>query len=115
MKRCAGGPGLIFLSVAGRARKTRARHGRPAGVARRHDRLCEFNVLEQVMNVCGTTVVQDAWARDQALEVHGLIYSLKDGRLRDLGLSVDAPDQARTRYEAALVKLESHVAMRAQV
>jgi hypothetical protein len=39
---------------------------------------------------------------------------LKDGRLRDLGLSVDAPDQARARYEAALVKLESHVAMRAQ-
>ena len=79
-------------------------------VARRHDRLCELNVLEQVMNVCGTTVVQDAWARGEALEVHGLIYSLKDGRLRDLGLGINTPDQVRTRYDAALVKLDASTA-----
>ena len=75
-------------------------------VARRHDRLCELNVLEQVMNVCGTTVLQDAWARGDAIEVHGLIYSLKDGRLRDLGMAVSSPDEARGRYEEALSRLD---------
>jgi len=73
---------------------------------RRHDRLCELNVIEQVMNVCGTTVVQDAWARGDPLEVHGLIYSLKDGRLRDLGLCVSATEQLREQYMAALARLE---------
>jgi carbonic anhydrase len=54
----------------------------------RHDRLCELNVVEQVVNVSQTTVVRDAWARDQALSVHGWIYDLHDGLLRDLGVSV---------------------------
>ncbi|MEI6302768.1 MAG: carbonate dehydratase [Betaproteobacteria bacterium] len=75
-------------------------------VARRHDRLCELNVLEQVMNVCGTTVLQDAWTRGDAIEVHGLIYSLKDGRLRDLGMAIKSPDEARGRYEEALSRLD---------
>lgn len=56
---------------------------------RRADRLCELNVIEQVANVCHTTVVQDAWERGQALTVHGWIYGLSDGRLRDLGVCVD--------------------------
>lgn len=56
--------------------------------ARYADRLCELNVLEQVRNVARTTVVQDAWARDQPLVIHGWVYSLKDGLLRDLGLSL---------------------------
>jgi carbonic anhydrase len=51
----------------------------------RHDRLCELNVMEQVVNVGQTTVVQDARARGQALEVHGWIYDIRDGLLRDLG------------------------------
>lgn len=76
-------------------------------VARRQDRLCELNVLEQVMNVCGTTVLQDAWARGDAIEVHGLIYSLKDGRLRDLSMAINSPDEARGRYDAALSRLEA--------
>ncbi|HZX93845.1 MAG TPA: carbonate dehydratase [Myxococcales bacterium] len=59
----------------------------------RVDRLCELNVLEQVRNVARTTVVQDAWARGQALSVHGWIYSLQDGLLRDLGISLDRPDE----------------------
>ncbi len=80
--------------------------------ARRHDRLCELNVIEQVMNVCGTTVVQDAWAKGQALEVHGLIYSLKDGRLRNLGLHVSAAEQAREHYTAALAKLDKNPAIK---
>ncbi len=54
----------------------------------RHDRLCELNVVEQVVNVSQTTVVRDAWARNQALSVHGWIYDLHDGLLRDLGVSV---------------------------
>ena len=53
--------------------------------AGRHDRLCELNVVEQVVNVGKTTIVQDAWARGQALEVHGWIYDIRDGLLRDLG------------------------------
>jgi carbonic anhydrase len=51
----------------------------------RHDRLCELNVTAQVRNVCETTIVTDAWARGQTLAVHGLIYGLKDGLLRELG------------------------------
>jgi carbonic anhydrase len=56
--------------------------------AERHDRLCELNVLEQVVNVSQTTVVRDAWARGQSLTVHGWIYGLRDGLLRDLGVTV---------------------------
>lgn len=50
----------------------------------RADRLCELNVIEQVANVCSTTMVQDAWAAGQELAVHGWIYRLEDGLLRDL-------------------------------
>jgi carbonic anhydrase len=59
--------------------------------AKRHIRLCELNVVEQVLNVAQTTIVQDAWARGQALAVHGWIYDVADGLLRDLGLTVTAP------------------------
>jgi carbonic anhydrase len=58
----------------------------------RVDRLCELNVVEQVGNVCHTTIVRDAWARGQDLTVHGLVYGLHDGLLRDLGVSVSAVD-----------------------
>lgn len=54
----------------------------------RHRRLCELNVAEQVLNVSQTTVVQDAWARGQTLSVHGWIYDLRDGLLRDLDTSL---------------------------
>jgi carbonic anhydrase len=53
----------------------------------RLDRLCELNVVEQVTNVCRTTIVEDAWARGEELAVHGLVYDLRDGLLRDLGVS----------------------------
>jgi carbonic anhydrase len=56
----------------------------------RHDRLCEINVIEQVINASETTVVRDAWARGQPLAVHGWAYGLRDGILRDLGLCVTA-------------------------
>jgi carbonic anhydrase len=56
----------------------------------RHDRLAELNVLEQVLNVSQTTVVRDAWTRGQAVSVHGWIYDIRDGLLRDLGLCLTA-------------------------
>jgi carbonic anhydrase len=56
----------------------------------RFERLCELNVAEQVLNVCSTTIVEDAWSRGQELTVHGLVYGLEDGLLRDLGVSVSA-------------------------
>jgi len=55
----------------------------------RLDRLCELNVIEQVRNVARTTIVQSAWQRGQELGVHGWIYGLQDGLLRDLGVSID--------------------------
>ena len=55
-----------------------------------HDRLCELNVIEQVTNVSQTTVVRDAWSRGHALAVHGWIYDLADGLLRDLDLTVSS-------------------------
>lgn len=54
----------------------------------RHNRLCELNVVEQVQNVGETTIVQDAWSRGQQLEIHGWIYGLKDGKVRDLEISI---------------------------
>ena len=70
-----------------------------------HDRLCELNVLEQVANVCHTFVVQDAWARGQPVTVHGWIYGLKDGLMRDLGFTVHRPEDFAPRYNAALEAL----------
>ncbi len=55
---------------------------------RKIDRLCEWNVKEQVQNVANTTIVQEAWKRGQRLTVHGWIYGIKDGILRDLDVSV---------------------------
>jgi len=67
------------------------------------DRLCELNVIEQVSNVCQTTIVRDARERGQSLSVHGWIYGLKDGRLRDLQATVTAPDETVAVYQTALV------------
>ena len=71
----------------------------------RHARLCELNAIEQAANVCLTTIVEDAWARGQKLSVHGWVYSLHDGRVRELGMDVDGPDQLPTAYENALSRL----------
>jgi len=72
----------------------------------RHDRLCELNVLEQAANICQTHLVQDAWLRGQPLTVHGWIYGLKDGLVRDLGLTVHRPEDLLPRYNAALAALK---------
>lgn len=59
----------------------------------RADRLCELNVIYQAAHVCETTIVQDSWARGQPLAVHGWIYALDDGLLRDLRLRVAGPGE----------------------
>ncbi len=65
---------------------------------KRANRLVELNVEVQVANVCHTTIVQDAWRRGQKLSVHGWIYSLSDGLLRDLGMHIAAIDQIPPEY-----------------
>ena len=69
------------------------------------DRLSELNVIEQVLNVCRTTIVRDAWERGQDLAVHGWIYRLDDGLVRDLGTTVRAAPDTLPAYEAALARL----------
>ena len=77
-----------------------------ASDTQRHKRLCELNVIEQVVNVSQTTVVRDAWARGQTLAVHGWIYDIHDGLLRDLRICVTSIadlsvcDEAARRTEA---------------
>lgn len=69
---------------------------------KRLDRLCELNVVEQVLNVARTTIVQGAWQREQELVVHGWIYGLEDGFLRDLGVSIDCAEGLAAAYEGVL-------------
>ena len=62
-------------------------------------------MIEQVANVCKTTVVRDAWTRGQALAVHGWIYGLKDGVVRDLRATASSPEEVPAAYQAALASL----------
>jgi carbonic anhydrase len=71
----------------------------------RSSRLCEFNVIEQVANLNSTTIVQDAWSRGQELSVHGWIYGLQDGLLRDLKTSASGAEEAAAAYQAAVAEL----------
>ena len=73
-----------------------------AGEAALEDRMCEFNVIEQVLNVGQTTIVQDAWARGQELSIHGFIYSIQDGLLRDLGMSASSNEELKACYTVAV-------------
>jgi carbonic anhydrase len=77
--------------------------------ARRPDSLCELNVIEQVVNACQTTVVREAWERGQKLSVHGWVYALNDGLIRDLQISVGGPDETAEacRTSVAAVRLRS--------
>jgi carbonic anhydrase len=76
-----------------------------ADLPQRIDRLCELNVIEQVVNVCQTTVVQDAWDRGQELAVHGWVYGLDDGLVHDLGATVTHRGEGPAAYQAALAAL----------
>lgn len=68
----------------------------------RIDRLCELNVIEQVRNVCHTTVVQGAWERGHALSIHGWIYAVQDGLLRDLGVTITAQEEIDAAYRVVV-------------
>jgi carbonic anhydrase len=70
--------------------------------ALRFDRLCELNVIEQAHNVCHTTIVQEAWQRGQSLAVHAWIYSLHDGLLRDLNVTLTSPAEIADAYRVAI-------------
>jgi carbonic anhydrase len=71
------------------------------------DRLCELNVVTQALNVCNTTTVIDAWSRGQELNVHGWIYGLGDGLLRDLGFTVGNKDDIRSTFNEAVELIEA--------
>src|SRR5262249_32480466 len=71
----------------------------------RVDRVCELTVIEQGVNVCQPTIVRDAWDRGQDLSVHGWIYGLTDGLLRDLRTTVTASAESARVYRAALSQL----------
>jgi len=73
----------------------------------RSDRLCELNVIEQVVNVCQTTILQDAWDRGQEVTVHSWVYSLEDGLVRDLGLAVSDLDSLATQLESSLARYQT--------
>lgn len=68
----------------------------------RFDKLCELNVVEQVVHVCQTSSVQEAWARDQPVTVHGWVYGLHDGIARDLGMSVANTAELENRYATVI-------------
>lgn len=70
------------------------------------DRLCELNVIEQVANVCQTTIVQDAWERGQSLTIHSWIYGLQDGLLRDLGVTVNCPEELAAKLQESCARYE---------
>ena len=65
-------------------------------------RMCEINVIEQAMNVCETTIVQDAWARGQELSVNGVIYGIEDGKLHSLNFRATSVDNVGDAYATAL-------------
>lgn len=68
------------------------------GEERQIDRMCELNVIRQVGNVSHTSIVQNAWHRKQPLTVHGFIYGIKDGHLKDLDVTVNGPEQIPEQY-----------------
>ena len=87
----------------------RKKHATPLLEIEHHDARCdklsELNVVEQVVNVCETTIIQDAWARGQGVSVHGWIYGLRDGRLRNLGIRITEREQLPSGYDLAVEKL----------
>jgi carbonic anhydrase len=78
-----------------------------AEAAAQADRLCELNVIEQVVNVCETSILRDAWERGQDVSVHGWIYGIADGLLRDLGMTVSNPSEVGERHARAVSALDA--------
>ncbi len=71
----------------------------------RFDALVELNVIEQVINVAQSTVLQDAWARAQGVSLHGWVYGVHDGLLHDLQMTVSGPADLDSRYRAAIAQV----------
>ncbi|MFT4189959.1 MAG: carbonate dehydratase [Comamonas sp.] len=69
--------------------------------------LCELNVIEQVRNVCTSTVIEDAWRHGQSLTIHGWVFGVHDGLLQDMRLSIASPEQAQASGAAALALVEA--------
>ncbi|MEI7531274.1 MAG: carbonate dehydratase [Betaproteobacteria bacterium] len=84
------------------------KHGKYLGKILEHqacfNALCELNVIEQVVNVCQTTMVQDAWIKGQELTVHGWVYGLNDGMVRDLDVSIRSSDELSLHYNSVIQK-----------
>jgi carbonic anhydrase len=77
-------------------------------VKQKGDRLCELNVIEQVVNVCQTTIVQDAWERGQELTIHGWVYGVQDGLLSKLGMTVSSPGMLAENFQESLNRYDLH-------
>ena len=118
---CGGVKAALYNTRVGLAdnwlrhiKDVRDRHaGVLAALAEQHrlDALCELNVIEQVMNVAHTTVVQDAWARGQALTLHGWVYGLNDGLLQDLHMVIRGDDvlaETHARAVSEVAQRERH-------
>lgn len=89
-------------------RDVRDKHQEQLGALKkviRFNRLCELNVIEQVINVAQTSIVQGAWSRQQRVTIHGWIYAIENGLLRDLGVSISRPEEASEQYAAAITNL----------
>ncbi len=69
------------------------------------DRLCELNVIEQVVNVAQTTVIRDAWDRGQKVRIHGWVYGISDGIVNDLHISVNSVPEVQQKYPGAVARL----------
>jgi carbonic anhydrase len=67
-------------------------------------KLCELNVIEQAYNVCHTTIVQNAWQRGQSLAIHGWVYDLHDGIIRDLNITITNLNEISSVYRMATEK-----------
>lgn len=74
------------------------------------NQVCELNVAEQVVNVCKTNIIKDAWLRGQNVTVHGWIYSIADGLLKDLGVNITKIEEIRPKYDAAVEGIKKRYA-----
>lgn len=79
----------------------------------RQNRMCELNVIEQVVNLCKTTIVADAWERKQELTIHGWVYGLQDGLLSDLGMKISDPEMLAVNLARSLAVYEKPAATNA--
>lgn len=79
-----------------------------------HDRLCELNVIEQVLNVCETTIVRDAWKRGQDLTIHGWVYRVQDGIIRDLYISTASEAEIAPTYQGSLARMKAQALAKAK-